>query len=146
MARRGDDADAPIAEQVDGLRKDAERLAILVEVEKSHPRLRWQMVAHIPLGGREPFSSGRPLFTRAGELSLGQQSHAARVVDMKVGHDHLPHGVRDDAQRAQLLVERLLRGPQGSKRRTHQNSKVSTERLACVGMHTGVDQDRPAEG
>ncbi len=59
VAWGGDEPDAPVAEQVDGLRERAMRLAVAVEVDESHPRLGRQVMADVPLRGGEALPGGR---------------------------------------------------------------------------------------
>ena len=84
-----------------------------------------------------------PLLACAHKRCTWKQAHTARVVDMKMSHDHVLDLARLDPEaRAQLLVEGFLRRPEVPEQKAHWNAEVATAVSAHVGVHARVDQDR----
>ncbi len=89
VARSGDQTDRAVLEQVDRLLERRIRLAVAVEVQQLHLRYGRQAVRDIhALAGGESATGRCPRGARSRELCIWQQAHAARVVEVEVGHDH----------------------------------------------------------
>ena len=86
------------------------------------------------------------LRSRADELGLLQQAHAARAVHVEMRHDHPLDVAGIDAEPAQLRIEWLVRRSHAAKQHRHAEPEVGAPALQGTWMQARIDDDRAGGG
>jgi hypothetical protein len=103
VAGREGDADAPVAEQVERAPEPRERADLrVVEVEQPVVEGMVEVARHVAVAPRARLVGDLPLLLAEDERRARELNHAARVIEVEVGHHDQLHLRRLDPARAEL--------------------------------------------